>query len=417
MISGAMRGKGGDALARHLLKPENEEVIVIPARGLGSEDLVMQVRELVAISSGGRTDRGIYHVHCDPDLSIADNDGARTRWWSLFEKEFKLAGQPYCGAVHVKHGRMHEHRVYSLVRPSAAVIDLAWDYLRREKVSRIVEFEFGMASPTPSKHPRAIVRALREAGRADVAAWMEASGTTEATRPVAALSPVERLVQERSGITLDDVRRAALEAWRASDDGAAFEAELASRGLALRAGRSGPVIVDAAGEPHLATRLIGSAARRFEGARIPAAEVRVRVAGLTLKGMDHGRDGGNHSEARRAGQAAPRDRGGPGAAGERDGGGRVREPDRGAVGLDVRGVGHGGRRAGAALGRLRALPSGRRAALRRRLSNIHVGMFGCDAAVERARHAAERLDAELDYESKRAWALWGLTDIWGIPLA
>lgn len=44
-------------------------------------------------------------------------------------------------------------------------------------------------------------------------------------------------------------------------------------------------------------------------------------------------------------------------------------------------------------------------------------MFGCDAAVERARHAAERLDAELDYESKRAWALWGLTDIWGIPLA
>lgn len=89
-----MRGRGGDALALHLLKPENEEVRVIPARGLGSEELIRQVRELVAISSGGRTDRGIYHVHADPDLEIADNDGARSRFWALFENEFRLRAQP-----------------------------------------------------------------------------------------------------------------------------------------------------------------------------------------------------------------------------------------------------------------------------------------------------------------------------------
>jgi hypothetical protein len=415
VISGAMRGKGGDALAHHLLKPENDSVQVIEPRGLGSEDLVMQVRELVAISSGGRTDRGVYHVHADPDLSIEDNAGARARWWALFEREFVLTAQPYCGAIHVKHGRMHEHRVYGLVRPSGAVVDLAWDFLRREKCSRIVEHEFGVQA-VPSKHARAIERRLRDDGLVDVANWLVASGTVDADRPVAALSPVERLVQERAGIALDDVRRAALEAWRASEDGTGFEAALASRGLTLRAGRSGAVIVDAAGEPHLATRLLGAAARRFAGERIPAAAVHARLSGLQLKGMDDGHTGGNHSAARCPGQAAPRDSSRAGAAGERDRDERVRRLGRGAVGLDGGGVGHGARRPGAALGRLRALPPARGAALRRRLTYLHAGLLGCDAAMARARHAVERMEAEAAYKNERAWALWGRTNIWGLPL-
>ena len=58
MISGAVRGRGlGDALAKHLLKPENDSVEVIPPRGLGSPSLIGQMRELVALSLGGRTDQ------------------------------------------------------------------------------------------------------------------------------------------------------------------------------------------------------------------------------------------------------------------------------------------------------------------------------------------------------------------------
>lgn len=113
MISGATRGQGiGDALARHLLKAENERVVVVPPRGLGSTDLVQQLRELVALSAGGRTDRPVYHVHLDPDAGIADAAAARAWWWTLFETEFGLTGQPYCGVEHVKGGRAHEHRVY-----------------------------------------------------------------------------------------------------------------------------------------------------------------------------------------------------------------------------------------------------------------------------------------------------------------
>ncbi|WP_375274362.1 relaxase/mobilization nuclease domain-containing protein [Methylorubrum thiocyanatum] len=401
MISGAERGKGGRALSAHLLKAENEHVEVIRPRGLGSPGLHEQLEELVALSLGGRTDRPVYHVHADPDPAVVDNDGARALFWRLFEAEFNLASQPFCGAVHVKHGRRHEHRIYSLVRPSGQVVDLAWDYLRRERCARVVEFEFGMPVPTPSKHARAIIKALREAGRDDVAAWMEASGTTEAARPVARLSPQERLIEERTGVPLDDLRAAALAAWQASADGEGFLAALRERGLDLRAGRSGPVVVDATGTAHLATRLIGAAARRTDGTRIPAAAVRERLAGLTLQthGDGHGRAvGPDHARARGA-EAAPGGLG-DGAGAGRDAGGADahRRPDGARDG----GGRHGGGGVEHALDRIRARPAAAR--LRGRLRMLPPG-----------RNAA--LAEALDAVRARQWiAVPGMVDMWGLPL-
>ncbi|WHQ68651.1 relaxase/mobilization nuclease domain-containing protein [Methylorubrum extorquens] len=404
MISGAMRGKGeSDALARHLMKPENDEVVVIQARGLGSPDIRGQIRELVAMSLGGRTDQPIYHLHVDPEDGIQDNAGARARWWALFEAEFGLAGQPYCGVEHYKKDRRHEHRVYSLVRPSGAVVDLRHDFARREKVSRIVEFEHGMPRPTPSKHSRAIVAALREAGRDDVAGWMEASGTTTAARPVARLSPQERLIQERTGVSLDDLRAAALAAWRESVDGPGFIEALRRRGLSLREGRSGPVVVDATGTAHLATRLVGAAARRADGTRIPAAEVKDRLAGLTLSkhGDDHGREAGRDHPRAGGHQAAP---GGPrdGAGAGRDAGGA--EPRGGPGRTDGDGRRHGERGVGDALARIIARPGAARLRARLRLMG-----GGRNAAL------AEAVDS---VRSRNwVWVPGRGTDIWGVPLA
>lgn len=414
MISGAVRGSGGEALAIHLLKAENDAVVVIPARGLGSADLHQQIAELAAMSMGGRTDRPLYHVHANPDPAIPDEAAARARWWELFEDEFAMQGQPYCGVVHVKGGRAHEHRVYGVVRRDGSVLDLAWDYARREKCSRIVEFEFGM-SPVASKHARAIARRLRVEGRPDVAAWMERSGTTTAPRPVAQLTPAERRQQERTAVILDDLRRAVLDAWRESSTGTAFVAELHARGLDLRRGREGPVIVDAAGAAHLATRVIGAAARRFEGERIRAATVRARLDGLNLEGMRDGRPG-TPAAARWSGAAAAPDRGGPGSGDRTGDNRRVRRPDRGTGGPDGGGVGRDRRPGGVALGRLRALPAGQRLLLVRRLHDFAPSLDAYHAAVERAREAITRMEAEAAYERDRGWALWGKTDIWGIPL-
>lgn len=403
MISGAMRGKGGDALALHLLKVENEVVEVLAPRGLGSPDLIGQVRELVAMSLGGRTDRPCYHVHADPDLEIVDNDGARARFWHLFEAEFGLAGQPYCGAAHVKHGRRHEHRVYSLVRPDGRVVDVGFDFARRERCARIVEMEFGMPGPTPSKHSRAIVAALREQGRDDVADWMEASGTTTAARPVARLSPQERLIEQRTGISLDDLRAAALAAWRESETGEGFREALRRRGLDLREGRSGPVVVDATETAHLATRLIGAAARRQDGTRIPAGLVKDRLAGLTLKA--HGETDGREAGRTHAGdpgrtQAPGGPRGGAGAG--RDPGGAEPVGGPGGAHADCRRADRGGHVA--ALARLAARPGDAR--LRARLRMALSGAAG------------DAFRAQVEDVRTRTWiAVPGIVDIWGLPIA
>ncbi|TXM95313.1 hypothetical protein FV223_01270 [Methylobacterium sp. WL116] len=414
MISGATRGQGlGSALARHLMKAENDQVTVIPARGLGSATLARQIQELVAGSLGGRTDRPVYHVHCDPDPGISDNVAARKRWWALFEGEFGLTGQAYCGVEHLKSDRLHEHRVYSLVRPSGAVVDLAWDYPRREKCGRIVEFEFGL-SPVASKHARSILRRLRAEGRDDVAAWLEASGTAGTARPIAPLTPTERLIQDRTDVALDDVRRAALEAWRASDDAAAFIAALKAHGLGLREGRVGAVIVDASGTAHLATRVLGAAARRFEGMRIPAADVRARLADFEPKETRHGsRD---RAAPRQAGPGVGGHPGVIGAVGGRDGDVGLRRPGRDLERPHGGGRGRDGRDPGAALGRLRALPAGRALILHRRLTALDITIARCAADVEHARSALLRTSAQANYEQRRAALLWGKTDIWGLPL-
>lgn len=54
--------------------------------------------------------------------------------------------------------------------------------------------------------------------------------------------------------------------------------------------------------------------------------------------------------------------------------------------------------------------------IRRRLGGLDMTLGRHRAAVERASRATERLDAMAAAKRERAWALWGVTDIWGIPL-
>ncbi|WP_111473969.1 relaxase/mobilization nuclease domain-containing protein [Methylobacterium sp. XJLW] len=413
MISGATRGAGlGDALARHLLKGENHPTVSAP-RGLGSPDVFGQLQELVAQCAGGRTTRPVYHVHCSPDPGIADNAAARARFWALMEGEFDLARQPYCGVVHDKDGRVHEHRVYALVRPSGSVIDLSHDYARREKCARIVEYEAGLA-PVPSKHARSIAQALRKDGRHDVAGWLVAAGATRAERPIAKVTPGERRVEERTGVPLDDLRRAVFSAWQVSADGPGFVAALQARGLDLRHGREGPVVVDASGTAHLATRLVGAGSRRLTGERIRAAAVRARLNGLMLEGAGDGRRA-DRAAAGRDGNDSARHPGGAGAAGGGWGVG-LRRPGGGDVRPDGGGGGSHGQGRGAALDRLRVSTGARRVVMRRHLAGFDVSLDRYQAAAERARAAAERLDDLADNGQTRGLALWGVTDIWGIPI-
>lgn len=166
MISGATRGQGGRNLSAHLLKAEHDQTVeIVPPRGILSRgDLHDQLRELVTAAAWGRTDRPCYHVHVDPPPDAVDCQAVLDTWWTEFEKEFGLRECAYVGTQHVKYGRRHEHRVYSLVRPDGRVVDLSWDYLRRTRVSMMVAHAHGLA-PTPTPHARALVAELRKRGR------------------------------------------------------------------------------------------------------------------------------------------------------------------------------------------------------------------------------------------------------------
>ncbi|MDX6750071.1 hypothetical protein SH611_09670 (plasmid) [Geminicoccaceae bacterium 1502E] len=289
MLTGATRGRHAAALAAHLLRGDtNAEVEVLEPRHLAAEDLPGQLAELLAGAAHGRTARPLYHVHANPDPAVRPPTPSEMEdFWCRLEAELGLAQQPYVAVAHVKHGRRHEHRVYALVRPDGATIDLGHDYARREKVARCWEFDHAL-SWSPGCHERAVLRAL-ETERPDVHAALLDAGYGLGGRPVGSLTPRERAIEERTGVSLSGLRAQALEVWRHSDDGRSFEAGLATQGLRLAQGDRAPVLVDGTGTAHRLAGLLSGAARTAGRAPIRAAEVRARVADLRLPSLEEAR--------------------------------------------------------------------------------------------------------------------------------
>lgn len=281
MIAGATRGSGSAALSRHLLSRKGGQAVrILEARHLVSEGLRAQIAELVAASRRARTDRPVHHLHVDPPEG-ADAASVMKVFVTHYEREFGLEDVPKCGVEHVKNGRRHFHWVYSLVRPDGRVASLSHEYARREKVSRMVEFECGLAM-IKGKHNRAVAAALKEDDRPDIADAMGAAGLLGGRRQVAPQTPQERAQADRTSLPIADVRVAALDAWRSSDSGPSFAAALKERGFRLAQGDRGPILFDRAGGTHSLTRTL-SAAARIEGDRIPAATVKRRLADFPLR--------------------------------------------------------------------------------------------------------------------------------------
>lgn len=340
MIAGATRGSGGGALARHLMSRKGGQIVrVLDARHLVADDLRSQINELVVQAKRGRTDRAVHHVHIDPPPD-ADAERVMKKFVTHYEREFGLEGVQRCGVEHEKSGRKHYHLVYSLVNERGKVVSLAHEYARREKVSRITEYECGLPF-VKGKHNRAVHQALLKGGRSDVAEAMEAAGLLNGRRPVAAQTPAERAQAERTAVPVETVRAAAYAAWQASDTGPAFTAALEERGLQLAAGRRGAVLVDAAGASHSLTRIL-SAAARSDGGRLTAAVVKRRISSIALKekeDLEHDRRTHTGSAEEPAGgdlsggqgsppdeSAAPASPESPGAAGGLGAAGRAEEP-------------------------------------------------------------------------------------------
>jgi hypothetical protein len=295
VISGATRGRGGAALGRHLADRrrarQNEDVRRGATRGIVSEEIEAAIAELTRIVSHARSKQPLYHVHLDPELPWTEQQ--HERYWQLLEGEFELQNQPFVEAIHIKHGRAHDHRVYSRVRRNGTIIPLKYDYARREKLSRIVEYEFG-GRHIAGRHNRAVAAALKKEGRLDVLRSIEVAGLTSIARPVANVTPDERHQFERTGMDSRVIASAVFTAWRDTGSGEDFIAALARQGLRLAMGNKTPVLIDLAGGAHSLTRLIGKASAAA-GARIKAKEIQDRIANIPLP-LHHPEGTAHHDE-------------------------------------------------------------------------------------------------------------------------
>ena len=280
MISGATRGHGGDALGRHLARSqEGERSRPGDARGLVSLGTKQRIQELTELAARSRSATPLYHVHADPAQPWSE--GQWRDYWQAFEQEFGLVTQPFAEACHEKGGREHRHRVYSLLRGDGGTIRMSHDYARRERLGREAEIRTGEAL-TMGRHSRAVLAALDARGDHATASMLRVAGHDADPRPAAPLSPAERHQEQRSGTSKSDVRAAALQAWRRSDNASAFSVALLEMGLRVVVGRKTLQLQDAAGGLHDLRRSLAQAARA-EGIDPPTAmDIQTRLGSISM---------------------------------------------------------------------------------------------------------------------------------------
>ncbi|MFT8922787.1 hypothetical protein [Acetobacter sp.] len=258
MISGATRGKGGSGLWRHLLdyKHQNDAVMVGASRGLIETGTKDQIKELTHIGSYASHSKPLHHVHADPAKDWTPDQWAD--FWKSYENEFSLQKQPFTEVVHVKHGREHKHRVYSLLLPSGSCIRMDNDFIRREKLNRLAEIRTG--EPILSgRHNDAVIKALDAEGKTVQAQLLRDAGL-EGTRTRGKLKPQERAQQERTHIDKAGLAVIVLKGWKSFVPTVLME-QLKAHGCFMAMGDKGPVVIDQTGNVHALNRLVNMASK------------------------------------------------------------------------------------------------------------------------------------------------------------
>ncbi|MCH4024854.1 MAG: hypothetical protein LKG96_07760 [Acetobacter fabarum] len=258
MISGATRGKGGSGLWRHLLdyKRQNDAVMVGASRGLIETGTKDQIKELTSIGRYASHSKPLHHVHADPAKDWTSDQWAD--FWQDYENEFSLQKQPFTEVVHVKHGREHKHRVYSLLLPSGSCIRMDNDFIRREKLNRLAEIRTG--EPILSgRHNDAVIKALDAEGKTAEAQLLRDAGLS-GTRTRGKLKPQERAQQERTHIDKAGLALIVLKGWKGYNPDVLKE-QLKAQGCFLAMGDKGPVVIDQTGNVHALNRLVNMASK------------------------------------------------------------------------------------------------------------------------------------------------------------
>ena len=262
MIIKSSQRSSPQELANHLTKlSENENIIFSDSRAILAEDVHGALDDMDDIARGSSCNQHLYHVSINPDHEMDAKEWQQT--WQLYETEFGLENQPFIEVTHVKEGRLHKHRVYERIQDDGKAIHLAFNRIRNEKISRVLEHEFGHEL-TLGKHNRAVIKKLRAEGKEEIADWLEQQHAHEQSRPVAEKNHADLQQEKRTKLTVEQVKTDLKSACEATDNGKAFEAAIAEKGYLLAKGdKRDFVIVDPVGGVHSPRRRLGVKAKEL----------------------------------------------------------------------------------------------------------------------------------------------------------
>lgn len=242
ILVGGQRGGGAD-LARHLMKDENEHVVVHEIRGFVSNDLKGAFQESHAISRGTRCKQHLYSLSLNPPKEADPTPELLVDAVNRAEERLGLAGQPRAIVFHEKRGmdgqtRRHAHAVWCRIDTDRMrAVQMSYDRPRLQSLGRELYIEHGWTMP------RGFVNSKETNPRNySLAEWQQAKRAEE--HPA-----------ELKGMFQD--------CWAISDSQTSFANSLKEHGYILARGdRRGVVAVDHKGEAYPIRQYVGISPKR-----------------------------------------------------------------------------------------------------------------------------------------------------------
>jgi hypothetical protein len=248
IIKGRSRA-GADELSTHLMRIDtNERLEILGTRGTVATDVRGALREMLAVASGTRCKKGLYHA----SINVRVEERMTQDQWRTaidrLEERLMLSGHSRVVVLHEKHGREHVHIVWSRIGENMRAVPDSFNYRAHEEVAREMEREFGHQY-TQGAH-------------------LEREGVD---RPVRTRSHRDQQQESRTGVDGEALIAEITALWKATETGRAFVDALREKGIRPALGDKRVfVIIDRGGGVH-------ALARRIEG---------VRTAGLRERMQD-----------------------------------------------------------------------------------------------------------------------------------
>lgn len=240
ILHGNQRGGYGD-LATHLMKPENEKVVVHDLRGFVADDLQGAFRESYAISKGTRCKQHLFSLSLNPPKHADVSPQAFEQAIGKAEERLGLSGQPRAIVFHDKRGedgelRRHAHAVWCRIDSDVMkAVHLPHTHKTLRTVSRELYVSHGWRMPDGLRDAR-----NRDVRNMTLAEWQQA---------------------KRAGHNPKEIKALFQDCWAVSDGRVAFGSALAEKGYVLAQGKRGHVAVDHQGEVYPVSRWVGLKAK------------------------------------------------------------------------------------------------------------------------------------------------------------